>query len=100
MGAGRAVSTEILGSEAEDGLIEPGFGHSPAVDEALDPEPVDETALAYDDLLEEDSSIEDPVKMYLHEIGRGQLLTADDEKWLAGRLEAASRLNEPINGLE
>ena len=81
-------------------MIEPGFGHSPAVDEALDREPVDEAPLTYDDLLEEDSSIEDPVKMYLHEIGRGQLLTADDEKRLACRLEEASRLKDTINGLE
>jgi RNA polymerase primary sigma factor len=81
-------------------LIEPGFGHSPAVDDTLDAEPIDDSALALDDLLEEDSSIEDPVKMYLHEIGRGQLLTADDEKWLACRLEEASRLKDTIAGLE
>jgi RNA polymerase primary sigma factor len=81
-------------------LIEPGFGHSPAVDEALDPEPIDDSPLTYDDLLDEDSSIEDPVKMYLHEIGRGQLLTADDEKWLACRLEEACHLKDTINGLE
>src|SRR5262249_40056833 len=84
----------------EDGLIESGYGHSPAVDEALDPDSVEDAAIAYDDLIEEDSSIEDPVKMYLHEIGRGQLLTADDEKWLACRLEEAARLKETIIGLE
>jgi RNA polymerase primary sigma factor len=81
-------------------LIEPGYGHSPAVDEALDADAIEDAALPYDDLLDEDSSIEDPVKMYLHEIGRGQLLTADDEKWLACRLEEASRLKDTIVGLE
>ncbi len=81
-------------------MIEPGFGHTPAVDETLDPDPLDDSTFTYDDLLEEDSSIEDPVKMYLHEIGRGQLLTADDEKWLACRLEEASRLKDTIGGLE
>jgi len=81
-------------------LIEPGFGRSRAVDEALDPDPVDDSPLTYDDLLDEDSSIEDPVKMYLHEIGRGQLLTADDEKWLACRLEEAFHLKDTMSGLE
>jgi RNA polymerase primary sigma factor len=91
-----------LGIVAEDALIEPGFGHSPAVDDSLDTDPVDDTAFAdaYDDLLEDDFSVEDPVKMYLHEIGRGQLLTADDEKWLACRLEEANRLKETISSLE
>ena len=89
-----------LGTTAEDGLIEPGFGHSPAVDEALDAEVVEDAVVTYDDLVEEDSSIEDPVKMYLHEIGRGQLLTANDEKWLACRLEEAARLKDTIHGLE
>ena len=81
-------------------MIEPGFGHAPAVDEALDAEPIDDSALALDELLEDDSSIEDPVKMYLHEIGRGQLLTADDEKWLACRLEEANRLQDTITSLD
>ena len=81
-------------------MIEPSFGHSPAVDEHLDADTIDDAALPYEELLEEDSSIEDPVKMYLHEIGRGQLLTADDEKWLACRLEEASRLKDTIIGLE
>ena len=81
-------------------MIEPGFGHSPAVDEALDPEAVEDAVVVYDEIIEEDSSIEDPVKMYLHEIGRGQLLTADEEKWLACRLEEAARLKDTIHGLE
>ena len=91
-----------LGIVAEDALIEPGFGHSPTVDDALDAEPVDDAAFAdaYDDLLEDDFSVEDPVKMYLHEIGRGQLLTANDEKWLACRLEEANRLKDTIAELE
>jgi len=38
------------------------------------------------------ASIEDPVKMYLREIGRGQLLTAADERHLACRLEEATAL--------
>jgi RNA polymerase primary sigma factor len=90
----------VTGTVAEDDVIEPSFGRSPTVDEHLDADTADDTALPYEELLEEDSSIEDPVKMYLHEIGRGQLLTADDEKWLACRLEEASRLKDTIVGLE
>ena len=81
-------------------MINPGFRHSPAVDEALDHETIEEAIVVFDEIIEEDSSIEDPVKMYLHEIGRGQLLTADDEKRLACRLEEAARLKETIHGLE
>ncbi|HLG50429.1 MAG TPA: sigma-70 family RNA polymerase sigma factor [Chloroflexota bacterium] len=83
-------------------MIEPGFGHPGTVDDSLDAEPVDEAVFSdtYDDLLEDDFSIEDPVKMYLHEIGRGQLLTADDEKWLACRLEEANGLKSVIAQLE
>ncbi len=96
------ANKRTLGIVAEDALIEPGFGHSPTVDDALDTEAVDDAAFAdaYDDLLEDDFSVEDPVKMYLHEIGRGQLLTANDEKWLACRLEEANRLKETIRELE
>ena len=36
--------------------------------------------------------IDDPVKMYLQEIGRGQLLTAEDERSLACRLEEDAAL--------
>ena len=83
-------------------MIEPGFGHAPTVDETLDAETADDSAFAdaYEDLIEDDFSVEDPVKMYLHEIGRGQLLTADDEKWLACRLEEANRLRDTIAALE
>jgi RNA polymerase primary sigma factor len=36
----------------------------------------------------------DPVLMYLHEIGKVSLLTADDEKALAGKIEQAKYLEE------
>ena len=48
--------------------------------------PLDEPA-AESTADEDFAAIEDPVKMYLREIGRGQLLTADDERCLACRLE-------------
>jgi RNA polymerase primary sigma factor len=46
-----------------------------------------------------EQQIEDPVLMYLHEIGKVSLLTADDEKVLAGKLEEARYL-EKIEGLQ
>jgi RNA polymerase primary sigma factor len=46
-----------------------------------------------------EQQIEDPVLMYLHEIGKVSLLTADDEKVLAGKLEEARYLKK-IEGLQ
>jgi len=37
---------------------------------------------------------DDPVRLYLHEIGRVHLLTASDEKILAGKIEEGKRINE------
>jgi len=40
----------------------------------------------------EHEAIDDPVRMYLHEIGKVSLLTADDEKALASKIEEAKYL--------
>jgi RNA polymerase primary sigma factor len=42
----------------------------------------------------EHEAIDDPVRMYLHEIGRVALLTADDEKALASKIEEAKYLEK------
>jgi len=44
--------------------------------------------------IEEQGIVDDPVRMYLHEIGRVQLLTANDEKMLAKKMEAGKRIRE------
>ncbi len=43
--------------------------------------------------LEEQEVSDDPVRLYLHEIGRVNLLTANDEKTLAGRIEEGKRIS-------
>jgi RNA polymerase primary sigma factor len=44
--------------------------------------------------LEEQDAADDPVRMYLHEIGRVRLLTAENEKLLAEKIEGGKRINE------
>ena len=44
--------------------------------------------------LDEHEIADDPVRIYLHEIGRVHLLTAEDEKSLAEKMEKLKRINE------
>ena len=44
--------------------------------------------------IEDQGIVDDPVRMYLHEIGRVPLLSADDEKVLARKMEAGKRIRE------
>jgi RNA polymerase primary sigma factor len=61
--------------------------------EGLEIEPEEETPV---DLLEgtEQDTADDPVRLYLHEIGKVRLLTARDERDLAKKIELAKRLKE------
>ncbi|MFH1003563.1 MAG: RNA polymerase sigma factor RpoD [Chloroflexota bacterium] len=71
---------------------------APAEDEITEDEPaVDlevEVPLEALEPVEEQEVGDDPVRMYLHEIGRVQLLTADDEKVLARKMEEGRRIRE------
>ena len=44
--------------------------------------------------LEGQEVVDDPVRMYLHEIGRVKLLTAEDEKVLARKIEEGKRISD------
>ncbi|MFC1907067.1 RNA polymerase sigma factor RpoD [Chloroflexota bacterium] len=61
---------------------------------AEDESPVDVSADVAVEQLEEQDTVDDPVRMYLHEIGRVPLLTADDEKVLARKMEKGKRISE------
>ena len=45
------------------------------------------------EIFEEQGVIEDPVRMYLHEIGRVHLLTAVNEKYLAKKIEQGKHIS-------
>jgi RNA polymerase primary sigma factor len=63
----------------------------PESDTDLEPEtPLEQT--------EEQEVVDDPVRMYLHEIGRVHLLTADEEKELASKMEEGRRIKEVKQG--
>ncbi len=44
--------------------------------------------------LDQQEIVDDPVRIYLHEIGRVRLLTANDEKTLAKKMEEGKRVSE------
>src|SRR4030042_445422 len=46
------------------------------------------------DSIEEQEVADDPVRLYLHEIGKVDLLTAKDERVLAEKIEASKRVKE------
>jgi RNA polymerase primary sigma factor len=48
--------------------------------------------------LEEQDVVDDPVHMYLHEIGKVRLLTAEDEKVLAKKMEQGKHIKEIKQG--
>ena len=80
----RLSSGEPFEEEAEEETVAEGLAEADEQSpDAEDEEEVDSMAL----LTEESDGIDDPVRMYLREIGKVYLLTADDEKHLARQME-------------
>jgi RNA polymerase primary sigma factor len=68
---------------------------------ARDPENKDSAGTASEVYIEENQEVEeDPVRLYLHEIGRVPLLSAADEKITARRIEVGKRVSVIRHGLE
>lgn len=90
-----SVLSRLSSGEFDDETEEEEDPIDPATDEAdsLDTEEEDEEVeIAL--LTEESEGIDDPVRMYLREIGKVYLLTADDEKHLARQMEEGNHLRE------
>ncbi|MBN2240469.1 MAG: RNA polymerase sigma factor RpoD [Dehalococcoidales bacterium] len=70
--------------------------------ESINPDDFDSSADSSKDIdidvtietVDEQEVADDPVRLYLHEIGKVNLLTAKDEKILAEKIEAAKRIKE------
>ena len=82
-------STQFLSQDGNNGELLPNEGldvklKSPTASELETPA----------GQVEEQAIVDDPVRMYLHEIGRVHLLTAENEKVLARKLEEGKRINE------
>ena len=69
---------DILDSFTPDGEVQPA---EPVEEDGGEPELIDPEAMA------DDYGVNDPVRMYLKEIGKVRLLTADEEVELARRIE-------------
>ena len=82
-------STQFAPQDKNDEELLPNEG----LDVKLKPPTASELEIPVEQL-EEQAIVDDPVRMYLHEIGRVHLLTAVDEKVLAKKLEEGKRINE------
>jgi len=86
-----ALSEKEIGG---DESLKEGLEEAPTKEELEE----EESEIAPSDLVlpleqfEEPGMVDDPVRMYLHEIGRVPLLSADDEKRLAQQMEHGKRI--------
>jgi len=85
--------------------FEPGIKEevveSPEEEEPVLEEPTEEELELEPAIEAEEQEVgDDPVRLYLHEIGRVQLLTANDEKTIARRIELGKRISEIRRELE
>jgi RNA polymerase primary sigma factor len=95
----KAVSKEAA-EEADEGAEEEPLKEEIDEEELPTKEALEEVEVPPADLtipieaFEEPGVVDDPVRMYLHEIGRVPLLTGDDEKRLAQGMEKGKRIDE------
>ncbi len=85
--------SEDMLSEGDDDLDNIDDIEDMPADAEIEEEDVSDLSLALTDI-DESGAVDDPVRMYLHEIGRVPLLTASDEKNLAQKMELGKRLQE------
>jgi RNA polymerase primary sigma factor len=76
--------------EEEDGTADPATDEDELAPDAEEEEEEEDVSLSL--LSDESEGIDDPVRMYLREIGKVYLLTADDEKHLARQMEEGNHL--------
>ena len=74
------------------------------VKEAVTPEDAEELEIEDPTIelkeVENQEDLEDPIRLYLHEIGRVPLLSASNEKTIARRIEIGKRVTVVKKGLE
>jgi RNA polymerase primary sigma factor len=86
----RLSSGEFTEDEPDDDTVVTAAAEEDPAAEEEEEEEMDAVAL----LAEESEGIDDPVRMYLREIGKVYLLTADDEKHLARQMEEGIHLRQ------
>ncbi|MCR5829732.1 MAG: RNA polymerase sigma factor RpoD [Lachnospiraceae bacterium] len=95
---------EYLENNGVDVLRAPIESHEEVLeeidDEVMEDESEDIDLSAIDLTIPEGVSLEDPVRMYLKEIGKVPLLSAEDEIELAKRMEAGNRVREDIEQIK
>ncbi len=93
---------ESMGVEVEtEGVLEKALGDGD--DDSFEPgtvEEVPEEELIDTSAMAETFAIDDPVRMYLKEIGKVDLLTADEEVHLAMKIEAGLEATEKLEAAE